>query len=119
MEGLIDAGPRRDHADQFFRRYVQTGAGRAVSVSQIARAASLCPGRVKLIKPDQRIYDLHTQVFGLEPKATLFIDDNPANVQAAKDYGWAGGAVCWGGQAEEGFGEIRARGSRARATCQA
>lgn len=45
-------------------------------------------GRVKLIKPDPRIYDMHTKTFALEPAATLFIDDNPTNVKAAQDYGW-------------------------------
>lgn len=45
-------------------------------------------GDVKLIKPDSRIYDLHTRTFGLDPKATLFIDDSAANVKAAQDYGW-------------------------------
>ena len=34
------------------------------------------------------IYDLHTKTFDLDPAATLFIDDNRANVKAAQDYGW-------------------------------
>lgn len=45
-------------------------------------------GVVGLIKPDAEIYRLHTQTFGLEPGATLFIDDNPDNVKAAQDFGW-------------------------------
>jgi 2-haloacid dehalogenase len=44
--------------------------------------------RVKLIKPDQAIYERHTKVFNLNPDATLFIDDAPANVEAARAYGW-------------------------------
>lgn len=43
---------------------------------------------VKLIKPDPRIYELHATTFGLEPGATLFIDDNPKNVDAARVAGW-------------------------------
>lgn len=45
-------------------------------------------GEVKLIKPDSRIYDLHAKTFGLAPAHTLFIDDAPANVTAARNAGW-------------------------------
>jgi len=45
-------------------------------------------GEVGLIKPDPAIYRLHAKNFGLEPAATLFIDDNPANVEGAKTAGW-------------------------------
>ena len=45
-------------------------------------------GEVGLIKPDAAIYDRHAQDFGLEPAATIFIDDSPANVEGAKAAGW-------------------------------
>lgn len=45
-------------------------------------------GEVKLIKPDAAIYRLHTETFGLEPSATLFVDDSAANVEGAKAVGW-------------------------------
>lgn len=45
-------------------------------------------GDVGLIKPDRRIYDLHVETFGLDPKASLFIDDSQKNVNAAIDAGW-------------------------------
>jgi len=45
-------------------------------------------GEVGLIKPDPAIYALHQQTFGLDPAATLFIDDNAANVAAAQASGW-------------------------------
>ncbi len=45
-------------------------------------------GEVKLLKPDARIYELHTQNFGLDAAATLFIDDSAANVKGAQDFGW-------------------------------
>ena len=44
--------------------------------------------RARLIKPDTKIYDLHTRTFDLDPKATFFIDDSMANVEAANAYGW-------------------------------
>ncbi len=45
-------------------------------------------GDVKLIKPDAAIYELHTNSFDLKKEATFFIDDNPANIKAAKAHGW-------------------------------
>jgi HAD superfamily hydrolase (TIGR01509 family) len=45
-------------------------------------------GRVRLVKPDLAIYRRHTEAFGLEPQATLFTDDSPANIAAAREAGW-------------------------------
>ncbi len=45
-------------------------------------------GDIKLIKPNHEIYRVHTEAFGLDPAATLFIDDNAANVKGAQDFGW-------------------------------
>ncbi|RWA66249.1 MAG: HAD family phosphatase [Mesorhizobium sp.] len=45
-------------------------------------------GEIGLIKPDQAIYDHHVVSFGLEPAATLFIDDSQKNVDGAKAAGW-------------------------------
>ncbi|MFC3727346.1 HAD family hydrolase [Neoaquamicrobium sediminum] len=45
-------------------------------------------GEVGLIKPDERIYRLHAETFGLIPAATLFIDDSAKNVEGAKAAGW-------------------------------
>ncbi|MBU0581827.1 MAG: HAD family phosphatase [Alphaproteobacteria bacterium] len=45
-------------------------------------------GEIKAIKPDRVIYDHHVRSFGLEPAATLFIDDSQKNVDAARQAGW-------------------------------
>lgn len=45
-------------------------------------------GDVKLIKPDAAIYELHTNTFDLAKEATIFIDDNRDNIDAAKQHGW-------------------------------
>lgn len=45
-------------------------------------------GEVRLIKPDPAIYAHHTQSFELAPSATLFFDDSPANIEAARGHGW-------------------------------
>ncbi|MHB2265385.1 HAD family hydrolase [Aliihoeflea sp. PC F10.4] len=45
-------------------------------------------GDHKMIKPDVAIYDLHARTFGLDPAATLFIDDSAKNVDSAKKAGW-------------------------------
>jgi 2-haloacid dehalogenase len=45
-------------------------------------------GDVRVIKPDREIYRIHTETFGLEPAATLFIDDSGKNVNGAQEFGW-------------------------------
>lgn len=86
MEGLVDAGHDvtmlTNWASDTFReareRFAFLEKPRGVTVS----------GDIGLIKPDRRIYDHHVASFGLEPKASLFIDDSQKNVNAAIDAGW-------------------------------
>lgn len=40
-------------------------------------------GEVGVSKPDRRIFDHLAEQFGIEPHATVFIDDSPANIEAA------------------------------------
>ncbi|MBR6028518.1 MAG: HAD family phosphatase [Clostridia bacterium] len=49
--------------------------------------------QVGLIKPDHAIYSLLMERYGLTPERTLFIDDAPANIEAALSCGWQG--VCY------------------------
>jgi 2-haloacid dehalogenase len=86
MSGLIDDG--RDvtmltnfAADTFAearQRFPFLQRPRGVTVS----------GEVGLIKPEREIYELHASSFALEPEATIFIDDSPANVEGARRAGW-------------------------------
>ncbi|WP_159978701.1 MULTISPECIES: HAD family phosphatase [unclassified Novosphingobium] len=45
-------------------------------------------GDEKIAKPDARIFDLAARRFGHAPAAMLFIDDNAANIDAARTLGW-------------------------------
>lgn len=45
---------------------------------------------VHLVKPDPAIFHLALDRFGIDATATTFIDDNPANVEAAKAIGIQG-----------------------------
>ena len=45
---------------------------------------------VGVVKPDPEIYRLHEDRFGLIAGETLFIDDNTANIEAARRHGWHG-----------------------------
>ncbi len=45
-------------------------------------------GEVGIIKPDRAIFDRHAEAFGLDPAATLFIDDSMPNVEGARAAGW-------------------------------
>lgn len=47
-------------------------------------------GDVRLVKPDPRIFRLLLDRFGLRAEESLFVDDNPANVAAAKALGMQG-----------------------------
>ncbi len=60
------------------RRFPALAESRGVTVS----------GEVRLIKPDPAIYEHHTRSFDLTPSATLFFDDSPHNVEAARAHGW-------------------------------
>ncbi len=45
-------------------------------------------GRVKMAKPDAEIYAEAEQRLNLDPAQTLFLDDSPNNVYAARARGW-------------------------------
>lgn len=44
--------------------------------------------RVKLAKPDAAIFHLAARRFGARPSELVFLDDHPANVEAARGAGW-------------------------------
>ena len=46
-------------------------------------------GRVNLAKPDAAIYALAERALKLVPGETLFLDDSPPNVDAARARGWS------------------------------
>lgn len=48
----------------------------------------LYSSRVGLRKPAAAIFDLLAERFDLDPAATLFIDDSPRNIEAARMLGW-------------------------------
>ncbi|KQV68134.1 HAD family phosphatase [Rhizobium sp. Root1220] len=66
-------------------------------------------GDVRLIKPDIAIYETHAKTFGLNPAATIFIDDTAPNVEGAKAAGWD--AVLFTG-ADRLRADLAARGVR-------
>lgn len=86
LESLVDAGHdvtmlTNFAADTFTearKRFPFLDRPRGVTVS----------GAVGLIKPEPEIYEHHAVSFGVEPPATLFIDDSPPNVDAARQVGW-------------------------------
>lgn len=47
----------------------------------------LVSGEEKLIKPDQKIFELMMRKFSLKPENCLFIDDNLKNVEASREFG--------------------------------
>ena len=51
-------------------------------------AAEVISGLEKLYKPERPIYDLTEKRMGIPAARLLFLDDTPANVAAARSYGW-------------------------------
>jgi putative hydrolase of the HAD superfamily len=47
-------------------------------------------GRIKLVKPDPRIFEHISSTYGLVPADTAFIDDHEPNVEAASRHGFRG-----------------------------
>ncbi|NCP25303.1 MAG: HAD-IA family hydrolase [Erythrobacter sp.] len=45
-------------------------------------------GKERIAKPDERIFALAARRFGHDPDKMLFIDDNAANIAAARALGW-------------------------------
>ena len=86
MLGLIDAGRDVTMLTNFA---TDTFAEAQAKFPFLTRPRGVTvSGDVKLIKPDRAIYDLHAESFGLDPAASLFIDDSPKNVEGAKAAGW-------------------------------
>lgn len=50
-------------------------------------------GRLHMVKPERMIYDHLIDAYALYPSRTLFIDDAPANIEAALEAGWQ--ALCY------------------------
>ncbi|PST26530.1 HAD family phosphatase [Mesorhizobium plurifarium] len=86
MEGLIadgwDVTMLTNFASDTFRE-----AQRLYPFLTLPRGVTVS-GDVRQIKPDLAIYRTHTETFDLDPGATLFIDDSPANVEGARAAGW-------------------------------
>lgn len=52
--------------------------------------ATVVSGVEKLVKPDPRIYRLLIERHGIDPAASVYIDDNPVNARVATDLGLHG-----------------------------
>lgn len=59
----------------------------------------------QLSKPDPAIYAKATEVLRLTPARTLFIDDSPANIEAALFFGWQGICMNVPGKLHSFFGQ--------------
>jgi 2-haloacid dehalogenase len=71
----------------------------------------LVSGEERMIKPDPAIFRLLLDRFGLDPQATFYVDDSPANVAAASELGFD--VVRFTGP-EQLRGDLEARGLLAR-----
>jgi putative hydrolase of the HAD superfamily len=86
--------PYADHLERHHRFFEHFNGG-------------LFSGRVKRMKPGRGFYELAHEQFGLAGEPVVFIDDHPANVQAARAFGWE--AVLFR-DIQQVAGELRALG---------
>lgn len=62
--------------------------------------------RLRMVKPARPIYDHLISLYGgLDPARTLFIDDSPANIEAALEFGWQGLCFNQPGKLDAFFGQ--------------
>lgn len=69
--------------------------------------AGVFSGRVKHSKPRAEVFRLAIERFGVTPESCLFLDDHPANIEAARALGWQAELFTSAEQAREA---LRARG---------
>ena len=86
LRGLIRAGHDVTLLTNFASDTFREARGRFGFLDE-TRGATVS-GEVGLLKPQAEIYNAHADRFSLEPAATLFIDDSPANVDGARSAGW-------------------------------
>jgi len=86
MEGLIDAGHDVTLLTNWAKDTFREARGRFPFLEK-PRGVTVS-GEIGMIKPDRGIYDHHIAAFGLDPAASLFIDDSQKNVDGAKTAGW-------------------------------
>ena len=67
--------------------------------------------RIGLMKPDPVMYRTVTERYGLTPERTLFIDDNPQNIEAALQAGWQGFCFSHPGKLSAFFAADRQKGT--------
>ncbi len=63
-------------------------------------------GRVKHSKPRQQIFEIACERFGLAPQDCVFLDDHPANIEAAQALGWQALLFTDAGQAREALAAL-------------
>ena len=61
--------------------------------------------KVHMLKPRFDIYRFLTDTYRLDPSRTMFIDDNPANIESALVLGWQGFCLNAPGKLEKFLGE--------------
>lgn len=60
----------------------------------------------KAVKPGKKIFDDVVSLYGIRPEETLFFDDSPANVEAARRYGYQAVLVRPGDEFAELLGRV-------------
>ncbi|MEN8114920.1 MAG: HAD family phosphatase [Actinomycetota bacterium] len=63
-------------------------------------------GRERVAKPDPQVFEILNRRYGLDPAATAFVDDSPANIETADALGYATHRFTGAGLLRDWFSEI-------------
>ncbi|SEE07282.1 HAD family hydrolase [Ruania alba] len=85
VDDLQSAGVRTLGLTNWSAETFHHGVAAAPAIGRLE--AVLVSGEVGMVKPDPAIYELLISRFSLDPGRTAFIDDSPANVEAARAAG--------------------------------
>ncbi len=91
LEGLAERRARQGDVQLYFLSNMPIPYARALEQRHAFLshfAGGVFSGDVKLIKPEAAIFGLLGERHALDPARTVFIDDHPDNVRAARDFGW-------------------------------
>jgi putative hydrolase of the HAD superfamily len=87
LDRLRDTGQRLALLSNMPRRYADHLEARHDCFGWFEHRA--WSGRLGLVKPERAVFDHLQHLLGIDdPSQSLFIDDHPGNVAAARSYGW-------------------------------
>lgn len=104
IRSLKNRGCHTYYLSNFFARIEEEGAAQLTCLQELD--GGIMSYKVHLLKPDPAIYQTLLDTYGLKAEESVFLDDSPVNVEAARDLGMAGIVVTSQEQAMEELDQL-------------